>query len=300
MLVPLDGERLEPPLPDMPAGVVVLVIPADVRREQPLHPPPQVPVLPRPQHEVKVVGHQTPTHQPHRNPLAGGSEQADEGGIVVRLMKHLGPRVPPVENVITPIPQRRSSGPRHATNLAPKGSARQSEKVECPLFRPSALSAGKIVILDRYFYSTIAYQGARGADDNSVAGDMRTIFPIPDVAILIDADPAVTIQRIAVGRGETPNHFERVDELEKVREIFLDLAKTDDVIRVIDGNQSIQAVYRAIVEVVVQGVLKKKRCAKDYDCDYLYCAPRLAGQCRWAEIAPELLGTTARPTALIK
>lgn len=163
-----------------------------------------------------------------------------------------------------------------------------------------ALQAGKIVILDRYFYSTIAYQGARGADAASVAGDMRSIFPIPDVAILIDADPAITVNRIAVGRGDTPNHFERVDELEKVREIFLELAKTDDVIRVIDGNQSIQAVYRAIVEVVVHGVLRQKRCAKDYDCDYLYCAPRLAGQCRWAEVAPELLKTTSRPTALIK
>ena len=27
-----------------------------------------------------------------------------------------------------------------------------------------ALAAGKIVILDRYYYSTMAYQGARGAD----------------------------------------------------------------------------------------------------------------------------------------
>jgi dTMP kinase len=174
----------------------------------------------------------------------------------------------------------------------------RQEHVET-LIRP-ALDAGKIVILDRYFYSTIAYQGARGADAASVAGDMRSIFPIPDVAFLIDADPVVTIQRIAVNRGDTPNHFERLDELQAVRQIFLDLAKTDEVIRVIDGNQNIAAVYRAIVEVLVAGALKKKRCFKDYECDYLYCTPRLTGQCRWAEVAPSLLGSAPRSTALIK
>src|SRR4051794_35061604 len=44
------------------------------------------------------------------------------------------------------------------------------------VIRP-AMDDGKIVIVDRYFYSTIAYQGSRGADACSVEGDMRSLFP---------------------------------------------------------------------------------------------------------------------------
>jgi hypothetical protein len=118
-------------------------------------------------------------------------------------------------------------------------------------------------------------------------------------AHMIQADPAVALKKIAVDRGDTPNHFEQLDQLQAVRKIFLELSSTDEV-RVIDGNQSIEAVYAAIVEVLVQGVLKKKRCAKDYDCDYFFCAPRQPGNCQWAQLAPALQGTARRPTALIK
>jgi dTMP kinase len=164
-----------------------------------------------------------------------------------------------------------------------------------------ALAQGAIVILDRYYYSTIAYQGSRGADAKSIAGDMRSQFPTPDVAILLDADPEIALQRIENGRGESPNHFERIDELRAVRQVFLDLGQTDPAIRIIDGNQSIEAVYQAIAHVLVEGVLKQKRCAKDYDCDVFYCTPRIVGECRWAnKIAPKLGVSTSRPSALIK
>jgi len=162
-----------------------------------------------------------------------------------------------------------------------------------------AINAGSIVIVDRYFYSTIAYQGSRGADAKSIAGDMRALFPSPDVAFLLDADPVITLHRIENGRGDSPNHFERLDQLAVVRKVFLDIAQNDPVMRIIDGSQSINAVFEAIANVLIEGVLKQKRCAKPYPCDVFNCVPRLAGECNWAEIVPKLQGYQ-KPTALLK
>src|SRR5947209_1050262 len=54
-----------------------------------------------------------------------------------------------------------------------------------------SLAADKVVILDRYFYSTIAYQGARGADIAYLDRHMREIAPVPDVVYVLDIDPGV-------------------------------------------------------------------------------------------------------------
>jgi dTMP kinase len=151
-----------------------------------------------------------------------------------------------------------------------------------------ALAAGSIVILDRYYYSTIAYQGSRGASWRSIAGDMRQMFPTPDVTFLLDADPAVTLHRIASVRGDIPNEFERLDQLTAVRGVFQELAAIYPEVLTIDASQSIPLVYRAITGLLVDGVLKQKRCFKPYDCDTMFCTPRLTGQCEWANMAPKL------------
>jgi|SRR6185437_3436292 len=67
----------------------------------------------------------------------------------------------------------------------------RTEHVE-KLIQPNLESAA-VVILDRYFYSTIAYQGARGADVPSVSAEMHRLFPEPDAVYLLDVDPVVGI-----------------------------------------------------------------------------------------------------------
>jgi dTMP kinase len=144
-----------------------------------------------------------------------------------------------------------------------------------------ALAEGKIVILDRYFYSTIAYQGARGADVATVERQMREWFPQPDVVFLVDVNPSVGLERISQARGETPNHFERADALAEVRRIFREIETRDDRVILVDGNRSPDEVYSQLVHELLEGVLKQKRCAKNYDCDVLYCSFRLNGECPW-------------------
>jgi dTMP kinase len=99
-----------------------------------------------------------------------------------------------------------------------------------------ALDKGRIVILDRYFYSSIAYQGSRGASVEEVKTLMESRFPIPDAVFLLDIDPVIGIHRIAHSRGEEPNHFEDRKNLSKAREIFQQMSGRN--IKHIDGSAS--------------------------------------------------------------
>ena len=70
-----------------------------------------------------------------------------------------------------------------------------------------ALDEGNVMILDRYYWSTAAYQGSRGKDYHDIIRENEAFAPIPDLVILLDLDPDAGLQRIRM-RGDKPNHFE--------------------------------------------------------------------------------------------
>jgi dTMP kinase len=149
-----------------------------------------------------------------------------------------------------------------------------------------ALKEGKTVILDRYFYSTIAYQGTQpGQSAENIAKTMFDIAVEPDVVIVIDVPPEIGLYRIRHTRGDTPNAFETEDHLATVREAFDRISnKYKNVIK-IDGLKDIEGVRREIITKLIFGVLKKRYCAKDYGCDQPeYCSYRITGTCRWAKM----------------
>ncbi|MCO6457014.1 MAG: dTMP kinase [Pirellulaceae bacterium] len=121
-----------------------------------------------------------------------------------------------------------------------------------------ALEAGKIVILDRYFYSTVAYQGARGLEFDELERRTRSQVPIPDVTILLDLDPQAAVGRISHGRGESPNLFERADYLGQVRAIFHRQAELHDEITLLDAQQPVEELRDAILRLVVDGPLHER------------------------------------------
>jgi dTMP kinase len=100
-------------------------------------------------------------------------------------------------------------------NLFIKDRAEHVENVIQP-----ALRAGQVVLLDRYYLSTAAYQGARGADPHQILVENERFAPQPDLVLLLDFDPAAGIERIRA-RGDAPNTFEQLDQLQEVRRIFL-------------------------------------------------------------------------------
>jgi len=98
----------------------------------------------------------------------------------------------------------------------------RAEHVE-QLILPS-LAAGKVVVLDRYYLSTAAYQGARGADPTVILEMNERFAPRPDLVLLLDFDPDGGLARIRA-RGDAPNTFEEAEQLRAVRKIFLTLQR---------------------------------------------------------------------------
>jgi dTMP kinase len=82
-----------------------------------------------------------------------------------------------------------------------------------------ALGEGKVVVLDRYYYSTIAYQGAKGLDTEMIRRVNEEFAVPPDIVIILDVDVRRGLSRIA-GRKTRDELFEREDYLVRVAEIF--------------------------------------------------------------------------------
>jgi hypothetical protein len=101
MRVLLDRKRFEPPLPHMTTRVVPPVIPSNMRRQQPLHPPAEFPIEIGPQGQVKMVGHQTVRQYSHRDSLGGIAQELDERLVVSVPMKHLSAGIAAIDDVIT-------------------------------------------------------------------------------------------------------------------------------------------------------------------------------------------------------
>jgi len=83
-----------------------------------------------------------------------------------------------------------------------------------------ALSEGKIVILDRYYFSTAAYQGARGKLSwQEIIAMNETFAPIPDIVFFFFIHVEDALERIDEERGSR-SYMEKQGNLEKVQAIF--------------------------------------------------------------------------------
>jgi dTMP kinase len=116
------------------------------------------------------------------------------------------------------------------------------------------LSDGCVVICDRYYLSTIAYQGANGMDQDLIVKKNED-FPVPDLAIILEIEPAHGIHRIQNQRHEHPNTFEEKANLQKVAGIFSTMRQ--DYIERINGSDSIENVHRLVFEAVAKVLARK-------------------------------------------
>jgi dTMP kinase len=112
-----------------------------------------------------------------------------------------------------------------------------------------SLRANKVVLLDRYYYSTAAYQGALGLDPESILRENETFAPIPDRAYIFTAPPEECLARIESSR-ESHSSFEKLEYLKQVQKIFDSFQGTN--IKRIKSSGTIEGIHAQLCEDVHQ------------------------------------------------
>jgi len=82
-----------------------------------------------------------------------------------------------------------------------------------------ALAKNKIVLLDRYYFSTMAYQGAKGLDVEKIRLINEKFAIRPDLVFILDVDAGRALHRIQ-DRKNKDLLFERLDYLVEVRKEY--------------------------------------------------------------------------------
>jgi dTMP kinase len=83
-----------------------------------------------------------------------------------------------------------------------------------------ALAARTLVLTDRYYFSTIAYQGALGIDPEAIRRCNEAFAPLPDVVFVLLLSPAQALARIRASRPGGGDAFEQEAYLTRVDALF--------------------------------------------------------------------------------
>src|SRR5689334_7499878 len=121
-----------------------------------------------------------------------------------------------------------------------------------------ALERGEMVICDRYYHASMAYQGYGSGiplDFIQKITDLVCQPYRPDVTFLLDIEPEVGLARARArnhGRPENEGRFE-VEDLEfynKVRDGYLELASEDERLQIIYADRPIEAVHKHLLTLL--------------------------------------------------
>ena len=115
------------------------------------------------------------------------------------------------------------------------------------VLRPG-VAAGQIVLSDRYFLSTVAYQGARGFDPQALLVQSEAECPLPDLALIFEIDPEAGLARVRARGGIAEPAFEDAEFLSRVAAVFRSLDRP--YLARIDARGPVETVARAVRETV--------------------------------------------------
>ena len=119
------------------------------------------------------------------------------------------------------------------------------------------LEQGRVVITDRYYHSTIAYQSALGLDPDDIRRENEDRFPIPDLVIILKVPIPTALDRIKNGRPQGANvGYEQAQFLEKVGTAY-DAITGDNVLR-IDAQADRNQVFGLILRAARRAIEKKR------------------------------------------
>lgn len=108
---------------------------------------------------------------------------------------------------------------------------------------------GQFVISDRYFFSSLAYQGE--ATNSELSYTLNAPFPLPEHLFYFDIDPEISMNRVN-SRSHSKEIYEKIEFQKLVRARYQSLIseykakRTEMHIHIIDATQSIQKITEYI------------------------------------------------------
>lgn len=119
-----------------------------------------------------------------------------------------------------------------------------------------ALAAGHVVLSDRSYLSTVAYQGARGLDAAKILSDSQAEFVRPDLVLLLEISAEQGLSRVHARGGQSEPVFENLAFLEGVSRIFESM-DVDGLIRIdaSRGPDEVAAEVAVALECALEAVL---------------------------------------------
>jgi dTMP kinase len=111
-----------------------------------------------------------------------------------------------------------------------------------------------VVLVDRYYFSSMAYQGARGLDPAVIRAENERVAPRPDLLVILEIEPAAGVARVnARGKG---NLFEREDDLRRAAAIFATI--TDPAPLRLDATRPEGELTKEILAALREELSRKK------------------------------------------
>lgn len=139
-------------------------------------------------------------------------------------------------------------------------AARRQHYVEKVL---PALEAGKVVLIDRFIDSSIAYQGAgRGLDKDIITrlNDFATDGRKPDLTLYFDVESEIGLARIAKNAEREVNRLdlEKLDMHKRVRKGYLALTEQEKRIVTIDASRELADVVSETLHTILEQLAKNE------------------------------------------
>ncbi|MHA1939525.1 MAG: dTMP kinase [Candidatus Thorarchaeota archaeon] len=125
-----------------------------------------------------------------------------------------------------------------------------------------ALDSGKIILMDRYFFATGAYQStSTGMHWKDILKRNREEIsaPEPDIVFILDVPVETGLKRVTERKGSLNEQFEQYDRLVRVRTAYLEMVEADiGNLMLIDARRSIELVAAEVHYYITEYIQERK------------------------------------------
>ncbi len=112
------------------------------------------------------------------------------------------------------------------------------------------IRSGYVVVSDRYYYSSVAYQGAQGVDLQWIL-DINKFAVRPKLAIYLDIDPEVGLKRKKTSSTRVKSIEDDFELVKRARDIYLDLVTRGELI-LVDGRPNLKDVINEVMKHILK------------------------------------------------